>query len=101
MKQQCKKRLENNEDSLREFQGNMKHNNICECQKLEKQGIKNLFEKIMTINFPNLMRKKVMQVQETQRVPIKMNPQKPAPKHIIKMATFKDKESILKGALEK
>ena len=36
--------------------------------KEEEQGIENLFEKVMTENFPNLMREKVTQVQEAQRV---------------------------------
>ena len=41
----------------------------------------------------------VTQDQEAQRVPIKMNPKKPTPRHIIiKMASFKDKERILKAA---
>ena len=48
----------------------------------------------MTENLPNLIREKVMQVQEVQRVQIKMNPKRPTPRHIIiKMAKFKDKES--------
>ena len=48
------------------------------------------------------MREKVTQVQEAQRVPIKMNPKRPTPRHmIIKMAKFKDKERILKAAREK
>ena len=56
----------------------------------------------MTENFPNLVREVVMQVQETQRVPIKMNPKRPTPRHIIiKMVKFKDKERILKAAREK
>ena len=55
----------------------MKCHNICiigipEGQKKE-QWIENLFEKIMTENFPNMKRGKSMQVQEAQRVPIKMN----------------------------
>ena len=48
------------------------------------------------------MREKATQVQETQRVPIKRNPKRSTPKHIvIKMAKFKDKEIILKAAREK
>ena len=39
----------------------------------EEQGIENLFERVMMENFPNLMREKVTQVQEAQRVPIKGN----------------------------
>ena len=32
----------------------------------EEQGIENLFEKVMMENFPNLMREKVTQIQETE-----------------------------------
>ena len=32
----------------------------------EEQGIENLFEKVIMGNFPNLMREKVTQIQETQ-----------------------------------
>ena len=39
----------------------------------EEQGIENLFEKVMMENFPNLMREKVNQIQETQRVASKRN----------------------------
>ena len=48
----------------------------------------------MTKNFPKLMSEKEMEVQEAQKVPIKMTPKRPTPRHIIiKMAKFKDKES--------
>ena len=56
----------------------------------------------MMENFPNLMREKVTQIQESQRVPIKRNPKRPTARHIIiKMAKFQDKERILKAAREK
>ena len=35
----------------------------------EEQGIENLFEKVMIENFPNLMREKATQIQESQRIP--------------------------------
>ena len=87
------------------MQDNMKSNNICIIEvsegEEEEQGIKNLFEKVMRENFPNLIREKVTQIQETQRVPIKTNPKKPTPRHIIiKMAKFQDKERILKSERE-
>ena len=42
-----------------------------------------------------------MQVQEAQRVPIKLDPKRPTPRHIIiKMPRVKDKEGILKAARE-
>ena len=56
----------------------MKHNNIQIIgipERGEKeQGIETLFEKIMTEKFLNWERGKTTQVQEAQRVPIKMNP---------------------------
>ena len=67
-----------------------------------EQGIENLFEKVMMENFPNLMREKVTQIQETQRVASKRNPKRPTARHIIiKMAKFQEKERILKAAREK
>ena len=53
----------------------------------------------MMKNFPNLMREKVTQIQETQKVPSKRNPKRPTARHIIiKMAKFQHKERILKAA---
>ena len=88
------------------MQDNMKRNNIriigIPEGEEEEQGIKNLFEKVMMENFPNLRREKVTQIQETQRVPSKRNPKRPTARHIIiKMANFQDKERILKAAREK
>ena len=104
--QQKEKRLRTNEEGLREMQDNMKHNNIritgIPEGEEEEQGIENLFEKVMMENFPTLMREKVTQIQETQRVPIKRNPKRPTARHIIiKMAKFQDKERILNAAREK
>ena len=84
------------------MQDNMKCNNIRiigipEGEEEEEQGIESLFEKVMMENFPNLMREKFTQIQETQRVPSKRNPKRPTARHIIiKMVKFKDKERILK-----
>ena len=48
----------------------------------------------MAENFLNLKRETDIQVKKTQRVPNKMNPKKPTPRHIIiKMAKVKDKNS--------
>ena len=64
--------------------------------------MEHMFEKIMMENFPNLMREKVTQIQETQRVPSKRNLKRPTARHIIiKMAKFQDKERISKAAREK
>ena len=56
----------------------------------------------MTENFPNLEMGKATQVQEVQRVPIKMNPKRPTPRHTVtKVTNLKDKERISKAAREK
>ena len=94
--QEKEKRLRKNEEGLREMQDNIKCNNIhiigIPEGEEEEQGIENLFEKVTMKNFPNLMRKKVTQTQETQRVPIKRNPKRPTARHIIiKMGKFQTK----------
>ena len=66
-----KNRKRNNEERLRNILDNMKHNSICimgipEGEESE-QELENLFEEKMTENFPNLVKKKVPQVQEEQR----------------------------------
>ena len=64
--------------------------------------IENLFEKVMMENLPKLMREKITQIQEIQRVPIKRKPRRPTSRYIIiKMAKFQDKERILKAEREK
>ena len=67
-----------------------------------KKGIKNLFEEVMTKNFPNLVKEKDTQVQEAQRVPNKLDLKRPMLRHnIIKMTRLKDKERILKATRER
>ena len=56
----------------------------------------------MTENFSNLVMEKVIQVQEAQRVPNKLDPKRPTPRHIIiKMTRLQDKERMLRAAREK
>ena len=53
-------------------------------------------------SFPNLMKDIDMQIQKAYRMPNKMNPKRPTPRHIIiKMPKVKDKEKILKAVGEK
>ena len=88
------------------MQDNMKRNNIriigIPEGEEEGQGIENLLGKVMMETLPNLMREKVTQIQETQRVPNKRNTKRPTARHIImKMTKFQDTERILKAAREK
>ena len=68
----------------------------------KKTDAANIFDEIMAERSPNLRRVKDIQVQEEQRVPSRMKPKRPTPRHIkIKKAEVKDKERILKAAREK
>ena len=52
--------------------------------------------------FPNLGKETVIQVQEAQRVPYRINLQRNTLRHIIiKMTKIKDKERILKATRKK
>ena len=99
--QEKEKRLRKNEEAIREIQDNMKHNNIHIIGIPEGEEEEQGFEKVMMENFPILMREKVTQIQETQRVSRgnwnQEEPREAHPRHnIIKMAKFQDKERILK-----
>ena len=53
-------------------------------------------------NFPNMGKEIATQVQEAQRVPYRINPQRNTPRHIvIKLTKIKDKENLRKIAREK
>ena len=65
-----KKESKKNKDSLRSLWDNSKHTNICITEVPEEeteQEIRNLFEKILNKNFPNLVKEIDMQVQKAQR----------------------------------
>ena len=56
----------------------------------------------MKENFPNLVKEIDIQIQESWRVPNKLDPKRTTPKHIIiKMPKVKDKDRILKATREK
>ena len=101
-----KKELKKNEVMLRNLKDNFRLSNILiigvpEGEE-EQQEIENLFEKIVKENFPNLVKEIDIQVQETQKIPNKMDTKRTTPRHnIIKMPKVKDKERILKAAREK
>ena len=61
------KRIKRNEDNLRDLQDNIKHHNIQE---------------IIVENFPKKGKDIIIQVQETQRVPNRINPRRNTPRHI-------------------
>ena len=73
------------------------HNRDSRGEEKEK-GIENTFEEILAKNFPN-QKETDIKIQEAQRAPNKLNPNRPTTRHnIVKMA--KVKEKILKVAKE-
>lgn len=64
-----------------------------------EQGTEKLFEEIMIENVPNLLKERVAQAQEAQRVQNKVNPKRPAPRRVImKTPKVKDEKGILNAA---
>uniref|UniRef100_A0A8D0PWM2 L1 transposable element RRM domain-containing protein n=1 Tax=Sus scrofa TaxID=9823 RepID=A0A8D0PWM2_PIG len=106
-KQKREKRMKTNEESLRELWDNVKCTNVHiigvpEGEERERKEQKKIFQKIIAETFPNMGKESPTQIQETQRVPYKINPRRNTPRHIlIKLTKIKDKEKILKAAREK
>ena len=61
----------------------------------KKKDHEKIFEEIIVENFPRMGKEIVTQVQETQRVPNRINPRRTTPRHIlIKLMKIKHKEQI-------
>ena len=103
--QQTENQIKNKESNRRDIWDNIMQANLCIigiAEGVEKdKGMENIFEEIITGNFSNL-KDTEFKIQEAQRVPDKLNPNRPTPRHIIiKMAKVNDKERILKAARKK
>ncbi len=62
--------------------------------KEKEKGTENIFEEIMSENIPNLKETDI-KIQEAQRAPNKLNPNRTTPSHIIiKMAKLKIKRGF-------
>ena len=100
------KRMKRTGDSLRDLWDNIKHTNIQTIgvpeEEEEKKWYEKIFEEIIVENFPKMEKEIVNQVQEAKRVPLRINPRRNMPRHIlIKLLKTKHKERILKAAREK
>ena len=101
--QQTENQMKKHESNIRELQDNIKQANLCiigipEGEEKEK-GIENIFEEVMAEIFPNIKDTDI-KMEEAQRAPNKLNPNRPTPRYIIiEMAEVKDK--ILKAARER
>ena len=63
------------------------------------KGYEKIFEEITVENFCNMEKEIVDQVQETHRVPHRINPRRNMPRHLlIKLTKTKHEERMLKAA---
>ena len=72
-----KKRIKRNEDNLRDLWDNVKHPNIRIIgipEEDKKKDHEKILEEIIVENFPRMGKEIITQVQETQRVPDRINP---------------------------
>ena len=86
--------MKRSEDSLRDLWDNLKCPYIriigVPEEEEKRKGTEKIFEEIRVENFPNMGKEIVNQVQETQRVPYRINPRRKTPRHIlIKLSKIK------------
>ena len=78
-----KKRMKRNEDNVRDLWDNVKHPNIritgVPEEEYKKKGHEKIFEEIIVENFPQMGKETATQVQETQRVPNRVNSRQNTP----------------------
>ena len=81
------KRIKINNENLRDHWDNVKYSNIqivgVPEEEDRKKGHEKILEEIIVENFPKMGREIVTQVQETQRVPNRINPRQNNPRHIL------------------
>jgi hypothetical protein len=71
-------------------------------EEVQAKGIRNIFNKIITENFPNLKKVLPTQVQEASGTPKRLDQNRTSPWHIIiKTTSTENRERILKAVREK
>ena len=105
-KRKKEKLIKRNEDNSRDLWDNVKCPNIqiigVPEEEDKKKGHEKILEEIIVENFPKMGKEVATQVQETQRVPNRINSRRNTPRHIlIKLMKIKHKEQILKATREK
>ena len=81
------KRMKRIEGNLRDLWDNIKRNNIriigVPEEEEKKKGSEKMFEEFIVENFPNMGKEIVIEVQEAQRVPYRINPRKNTQRYIL------------------
>ena len=89
------------DENLRDLWDHIKCTNIqiIGIPEEKKTGYEKIFEEIILENFVNLEKEIVSQVQETKRVPYRINSRRNMPRHIlIKITKTKHKEKNIKSS---
>ncbi len=92
------KRTKKNEETLRVMWDTIKSKNLRVIgipeQGEKTENTERITEKLLTENFPNIMKDEKLAIQEAQRTPYRRDPKRKSPRHIIfTLAKTKDKES--------
>jgi chromosome segregation ATPase len=101
------KQLKTCERNMQELINSIKRPNlrimgIEEREEVQAKGICNIFNKIITENFPNLEKTTPIHVQEASRTPNRLDQNRTTPQHIIiKTTSTETRERILKAVREK
>ena len=92
------KRIKRNEDNLRDLWDNVKCPNIriigVPEEEDKKKDHEKIVEEIIVENFLKMGKEIIIQVQETQRVPNRINPRQNTPRHILIKETSNTKTNI-------
>jgi ribosomal protein L39E len=98
--QTCERNMQELTDSIK--RPNLRIMDIEEGKEMQAKGISNIFNKIITENFPNLNETMSIQVQEASRLPNRLDQNRTIPQHIIiKTTSIESRERILKAVREK
>jgi hypothetical protein len=101
------KQLKTCERKMQELTNSIKRPNLRivsteEGEEVQAKGINNIFNKIITENFPNLEKAMPIQIQEASRTPNRLDQNRTTPQHIIiKTTSTENRERILKAVREK
>jgi hypothetical protein len=68
---------------------------------VQAKGMHNIFNKIITENFPNLEKTMPIQVLEASRIPSRPDQNRNTPQHIIKTTSTETRKRILKAIRKK
>jgi hypothetical protein len=96
----CERNIQKLTNSIK--RPNLRLMDIEEGEEVQPKGIRSIFNKIITENFPNKEKTMPIQVQETSRTPNRLDKNRTVSQHIIiKTASTENRERILKTVKEK